>query len=60
MNTSQTSSFDAQRGMNKSARNICPTPVRRDESFYASAFLADRGVKLPPMAVKFERSRKSA
>lgn len=56
----QTSSFVAQRGTSKPTRNISPSPVRPDESFYTSAFLADRGVKLPPMTLKLNHVRKSA
>lgn len=69
MKISPNSSFIAQRGIAQRdlgpapARNISPSPVRPDESFYTSAFLADRGVKLPPMALRFEQKiivRKSA
>jgi hypothetical protein len=54
MTTSINSSFFAQRGQTQRAyesRNISPSPARFDESYYISAFLADRGVKLPPATV---------
>jgi len=63
MTTFINSSFFAQRGQTKRAegsRNISPSPARFDESYYISAFLADRGVKLQPARSVNSRDHNSA
>jgi hypothetical protein len=46
--------------LKQESRNISPSPDRPDRAWYDTAFLADRGVKLPPSAAVQLPDRKYA